>query len=128
LDLDRIEIRSLRVVATHGALPEERGRAQPFELDIDVLVPSGSGRSDRLVDTVDYGQVLTRAVEVVTGTSFMLLEALADAVAEALLNLDPRAMTVEVAVRKLRPTVPHDVSSAGIRVARRRAEDAGTGR
>ena len=33
---DRIELRGLRVLGTHGVLPEEQARAQPFAVDVDV--------------------------------------------------------------------------------------------
>ena len=32
---DRIELRGLRCVGTHGVLVEEQERAQPFEVDLD---------------------------------------------------------------------------------------------
>ncbi len=122
---DRIEIRGLRVVATHGALAEERERAQPFELDIDLVVDTAAaGRSDRLEDTVDYGAATQRATEVVRSTSFRLLEALADAVATALLDLDERVAAAAVSLRKLHPPIPEDVGSVGVRVARRRPDAA----
>ncbi len=34
--MDQIEIRGLRVVGIVGALDEERVRAQPFEVDVDI--------------------------------------------------------------------------------------------
>src|SRR5436190_1911962 len=47
---DVVEIRGLRVMGTHGVLEEERQRAQPFEVDIDVetdLAAAGAtGRGD----------------------------------------------------------------------------------
>jgi 7,8-dihydroneopterin aldolase/epimerase/oxygenase len=120
---DRIEVRALRVVATHGGLPEERERAQPFELDLDVWVDTeAAGASDRLDDTVDYGTVVERAATLVRGTSFLLLEALADAVAAAVTELDPRVERVVVVVRKLRPPIAEDVGSVGVRVVRGRPE------
>jgi len=120
---DRVEVRALRVVATHGALPEERGRAQPFELDLDVWVDTeAAAASDRLDDTVDYALVVERAAAVVRGTSFLLLEALADAVAKAVTELDPRVDRVAVVVRKLRPPIREDVGSIGVRAVRGRPE------
>jgi dihydroneopterin aldolase len=120
---DRVEVRALRVVATHGALPEERERAQPFELDLDVWVDTeAAAASDRLDDTVDYGLVVERAAAVVRGTSFLLLEALADAVAKAVTELDPRVDRVAVVVRKLRPPIREDVGSVGVRAVRGRSE------
>ncbi len=53
---NRIEIRSLRVVAVCGVLPEERERPQPLEIDLDLTVDLASASaSDDLADTVDYG-------------------------------------------------------------------------
>lgn len=122
---DRIEVRGLRIVATHGALAEERDRAQPFELDLDLVLAEGAGGSDRLADTVDYGTVLERTSEVVRSSSFALLEALAGAVAEGILTLDDRIERVRVAVRKLRPPVPHDVDTVGVSVHRGRPTPGG---
>jgi len=119
---DRIEIRALRLVATHGVLAEERDRPQPFELDIDLWLGTAA-RSDRLEETVDYGAVINCAADVVRRTSFLLLESLAAAVAEAVRDLDPRAERIAVTVRKLRPPVPEDVGSVGVRVELARPED-----
>ena len=118
---DRIQLRGLRVVGTHGVLPEERVRAQPFEIDLDLdvdLAPAGG--SDRLSDTVDYGEVATTAAGVVSGRSFELLEALAGAIAEATLARDLRITAVTVHLRKLRPPLALDLGTVGVRITRRR--------
>lgn len=118
---DRIEIRGLRVTGVHGVLPEERERAQPFAVDLDAWVDAApAGRSDVLGDTVDYGALVAVAAGVVTGRRFALLEALAGAVADAVLAHDGRVAEVAVSLHKLRPPVPYDVASAGVRVVRRR--------
>ncbi len=69
---DRIEIRGLRVLGTHGVLPEEQTRAQPFEIDLDLnLSTVAAAASDDLADTVDYSAVVDRVCAVVGGgTSF----------------------------------------------------------
>jgi dihydroneopterin aldolase len=122
---DRFEIRALRVVATHGVLAHERERPQPFELDLDLyLDTTAAGVSDRLEDTLDYGEVVTRAAQVVRDRSFLLLEALAETVASALIDMDPRVSRVAVTVRKLRPPVAEDLGSIGVRVERDRTEGA----
>ena len=118
---DRVELRGLRVVAVHGVLPEETERAQPFELDLDVetdLAPAG--RSDDLEDTVDYGALVAAAAAAAGEPPCALREAVAARVAEAVLACDRRIGAVAVTVRKLRPPVPHDLVSAGVRVERRR--------
>jgi dihydroneopterin aldolase len=114
---DRIEIRDLRVVGTHGVLPEERERAQPFSLDIVAWVDmKAAQQSDDLADTVDYGVLAQTAADVVAGRSYQLLEALAGRLADALLVTDSRLEAVEVTVRKLRPPVALDMGSTGVRV------------
>ncbi len=117
---DRIELRGIRTVGTHGVLAEERRRPQPFELDLDLTADLATAeQSDRLEDTVDYSAVTDAAVAVVAGpTSFSLLEALAGEVANAVLAIDPRIVVVGVAVRKLRAPLAADVSSVGVRITR----------
>jgi 7,8-dihydroneopterin aldolase/epimerase/oxygenase len=117
---DRIELRGLRVVGTHGVLPEERDRAQPFELDLDLAVDLAlAAVTDRLSDTVDYGAVAETAAAVVSGRSFELIEALGGAVAERVLALDLRITAVTVHLRKLRPPLPLDLGTVGVRITRR---------
>lgn len=119
----QIEVRDLRVLGVHGALPEERDRPQPFSLDLDVrLDGSPAAASDALADTVDYGALCERAAEVVATTSYHLLEALADALAAEVLAADDRVQWAAVTVRKLRPPVPVHVGSVGVRAVRGRLE------
>jgi dihydroneopterin aldolase len=118
---DRIEIRDLRLVGTHGALPEEQERAQPFSLDLVAWVDMAAAqKSDQLTDTVDYGALAHLAADVVTGRSFTLLETLAGRLADAVLVFDHRIEAVEVTVRKLRPPLALDLGSTGVRVRRTR--------
>ncbi len=120
-DGDRIQLRGLRVVGTHGVLPEEKIRAQPFEIDLDLFVDlTLAAGSDRLADTVDYAAVATTAAAIVSGpTSFELLEAMAAAMAEATLTVDLRITAVTVHLRKLRPPLPEDIDTVGVRISRR---------
>jgi dihydroneopterin aldolase len=117
---DRIELRGLRAVGAHGALPEERDRPQPFEVDLDIeadLRPAGS--SDTLADTVDYGAVAGAAAGVVAGPHADLMEHLAERIATAVLaTAGPQARSVTVTVRKLRPPVAQDLASAAVRITR----------
>ena len=118
---DRIELSGLRVTAVVGVLPEERDRAQPLEVDLGVEVDlSAAGVSDDLSDTVDYAAVCDTVVGTVDMSQPELLERLAAQVAEAVLDLDSRIEAVEVAIRKLRPPIPHDLATSGVRLVRRR--------
>lgn len=116
---DCIQLRGLRLLGVHGALPEE-DRPQPFEVDLDVEADlSVAGRSDHLSDTVDYAELAAAVAEVVAGAPrCRLMERLADRIASAVAAVDGRVRSVTVTVRKLRPPVPFDLSSASVTITR----------
>lgn len=118
--VDRIELRGLRVMAICGVLRSEQENLQPLEIDLDVFAPlTAAGASDVLEDTVDYGAICA-AVEHLAGSErFALLERFAAVVAEQVLAL-PGVEEVEVAVRKLRPPVPQQLTTSGVRIRRER--------
>lgn len=125
---DTIELRGLRVVGRHGVLDEEHRRAQPFEVDLDLELDLGpAGASDALTDTVDYGAVAESVAEVVGGEHSELLEHLADRIARAAMAAASAGGgapvdAVTVRIRKLRPPVPVDLASAGVRIRRERRD------
>jgi dihydroneopterin aldolase len=114
-----IQLRGIRCMCICGALPEEQGRRQPYEFDIDIVADLPAIESDRLEETIDYGAVLDRVDAVTRDESFQLFERLTQRVAEAILS-DERIEQVTVEVRKLRPPVPQDVVSSGMRLTLRR--------
>jgi 7,8-dihydroneopterin aldolase/epimerase/oxygenase len=118
---DVIEIRGLRVLGIIGVNPEERDRAQPFELDVDIEADlSLAGKSDELTDTVDYGMAVAVAERVVRTERHLLLERVAQRIAEDLLALD-RVDGVRVTIRKVRPPLPQDVTTSAVTITRRRS-------
>ncbi len=97
-------------------------RAQPLELDLDVeLDLSVAGASDDLADTVDYGALCALVAGVVGAGHVTLLEHLAGLVAGAVLDADGRITSVTVWLRKLRPPVPEDLATSGVRISRSRS-------
>lgn len=119
---DLIELRGLRVAGIVGVLAHERTQPQPLDLDLDLGLDLGpAGASDDLADTIDYGAACQAAEQVVTSTAFALLEALAEAIANAVLELDERLVHVTVWVRKLRPPVAQHLATSGVRVTRSRS-------
>ena len=91
---DRIELRGLRVLGTHGLLDEERHRPQPFEVDLDVVADlSAAGDTDELAQTVDYGRLAEQVARVVGEERCDLLERLATRIAEVVLT-DARVTSV----------------------------------
>ena len=103
-----------------GVLPEEQVRPQPLEADVEVTCDlTAAGGSDSLADTVDYAALTAEVERVLTTERCALLERLATRVAEAVLA-EPRVRAVTVSVRKLRPPVPQDLASTGVRITRER--------
>ena len=118
---DRIEIRGLRALGLIGVNPEERERPQPFEVDFDVeLDTTTAGESDALADTVDYGQLTILAQRVVSDEPHLLLERVAERIAQELLAADTRIEGTTVSVRKLRPPIPADLVTSAVTITRRR--------
>ena len=117
---DAIRLRGLRVLALCGALPEERERPQPFEIDVDVRLDLRlPGRTDDLADTIDYGDLAARIETRVTAEHVTLLEHMAELVSQVVLA-DDRVEEVSVEVRKLRPPVPQQLETSGVRITRAR--------
>ena len=105
-------------MGVHGVLPEEQVRAQPFEVDVELLVDVAlAGESDELADTVDYGAVCEAVSRVVSSERYQLLERLATRIAEVC-RADPRVLGAVVEVRKLRPPVPAALDYVAVRVER----------
>jgi dihydroneopterin aldolase len=94
-----IELEGLELRGFHGALDEERKRGQTFVFDVELLAHDAGVRTDRLADTVDYTKVVDCIREVSDGHRFNLIEALAAAIADTLLERFPVAR-VRVRVRK----------------------------
>jgi dihydroneopterin aldolase len=117
---DLIELRGLRAAGICGVLPEEQARPQPLEIDADIRTDlSEAGASDDLHDTVDYGAMVAALEGVVLSERFALLESLAQRLCDVVLA-EPRVLSVTISVRKLRPPVPQQLATSGVRISRRR--------
>ena len=76
---DTIAVRAIRAYGKHGANPDEREHAQPFEIDLEVEVDLQRARaSDALDDTIDYAGLHATVVRLVGERSYRLLERLGD--------------------------------------------------
>jgi dihydroneopterin aldolase len=92
-----VEIRGLHIFGYHGVEEEEQRLGQLFLYDLEFEV-GGRGSTDRIEDAVDYREV-AQCVREVSDRRFALLEALASAVADAVLERFP-VEQVKVRVRK----------------------------
>jgi dihydroneopterin aldolase len=96
-----VELAGLRIFGRHGVTDEERSRGQDFLYDIRMRV-SDEALSDRIDDAVDYREVADTVREVSDARQFALLEALAAAVADAIIE---RFAVEDISVRVRKPEV-----------------------
>lgn len=96
----------------HGANEGERDDAQPFVVDLEVEVDA---TADSIEGTVDYRAIAEAARQVVEGSSFTILESLADAVARSIRDLEG-VLEVTATVRKPRAAESLDVAAVAARV------------
>lgn len=98
--LDRIHIRDLLLRCVVGVRDRERHDRQNVNLNITLHADLATAcRTDELAETVDYAAIKKRVIELVQRSSFHLLEALAEAVANVCLE-DPRVRLVDVTIEK----------------------------
>jgi dihydroneopterin aldolase len=106
-----VELRGLEVFGHHGATEEEWKRGQTLVWDVAWLL--GDVSRDDLSETVDYVAVAACVKEVSDSRTFHLLETLAAAVADAIVERFP-VESVRVRVRKTQLDLPVEYSAATV--------------
>lgn len=120
----KVEIAGLVLFARHGVNEAEHQLGQRFILDIELDVDLGAAaKSDRLSDTVDYGEVAAVAEAAFRDRRFYLIEASAAHVAEAILAHFPRANSAQVTVKKPSAPVPAVIDHVAATVTATRKRD-----
>jgi dihydroneopterin aldolase len=109
-----VELYGLEVAGAHGVEEEERREPQPFLYDLWLEVPE-EATSDRLEATVDYRDVVRCVQEISAARQFQLLEAMAAAVADALVaRFELEAARVRVRKPTVRLQAPVEWSAATV--------------
>ena len=99
--MDKIFIQDFRTEAWIGLYDWEQARPQVLDLQIEIGVDTHrAGGSDKIADTIHYGEVVERVQNDLKAKKFQLLEALAEHIAQAILH-DFNAINVSVSVAKL---------------------------
>ncbi|MBW2382821.1 MAG: dihydroneopterin aldolase [Deltaproteobacteria bacterium] len=116
---DVILLEGVQVPAALGVTAAERRMRRPVRIDLEIgRSLAAAGRSDRIGDTIDYGEIYRVVEEVASGQEHRLVEALGERVAQALLEgfaID----WVEISVRKPKP-IAGVLDHTGVRLLRRR--------
>jgi dihydroneopterin aldolase len=115
-----IELVGMVVFGRHGYLEEERRLGQRFLVDLWVDVGGDATATDQIEDTVDYRRLAAVVHEVFTGPERFLLEGLAGAVADGILERFPTVERARVRVRKPDVVLDPPVEYAAVVVERTR--------
>ena len=117
---DRIVLRNMRFQARHGYFEHEQRTAQPFEVDVELLLDlRPSGVADDLEQTVDYAGVYAIVRAVLDGPPLRLLEAIAETISRDILAAFP-VTEVAVTVRKPAVDLGGPLDYAGVEIRRSR--------
>lgn len=114
-----IELHGIELHGFHGVLEHERRDGQRFLVDVELdLVDESAAQSDRIEAALDYRDVVATVTEISDGRAYHLLEALAAALADAVLERFP-VTAARVRVRKPDVVLARPVEHAAVRVERR---------
>jgi dihydroneopterin aldolase len=113
-----IEITGLSLYTHHGVTEAEREIGQRLVLDLRIEVGACDATvTDRVEDTVDYGEVCQTVALVAQQRSYKTLERLCTAIADRLLD-DYAAESVWVRAAKPEPPIPLPVQEVSVEVVR----------
>lgn len=125
--MDEIALTGVRAYGYHGVFEDERREGQEFVVDVTLYLSTAeAAETDDVVDTVHYGEVAERIVELVGGEPLNLIEGVAARVADDLLSYD-LVQTVAVTVHKPQAPITVPFSDVSVTIRRGRpADPAGT--
>jgi dihydroneopterin aldolase len=120
-----VELRGLSIYTHHGVSDAEQEVGQRLEFDVSFDVPDCDAvLTDRIDDTVDYGEVCDIVALAATERSYRTLERLAQVVGERLIERY-RCESVRVRAAKPEPPLPVVVQEVAVEVTQERTEEEG---
>lgn len=105
--MDCIHLTGIRCYGYTGYLQEEQVLGQWFEVDLTLWLDlAPAGESDDITDTLDYRNAVETVQQLVKTSKFALVEKLANAIADAILEL-AQVQQVQVRLSKLAAPIPN---------------------
>jgi len=116
---DTIFITGLSLHAYHGVMKHEQKVGQTFAVDLELHIDlAEASRSDKLVNTVGYDQVVDVVARAFCAHRFRLVEAAAGAVADAVLAAFPQVSGLRVTVHKPHAPIAATFADVGVSIER----------
>ena len=116
--LDKIYITDLLLRCIIGLNDDERTQKQDVLINITLYADlSRPCQSDRIEDSIDYKEIKKQIIAMIEGSSFFLIERLADSIAKICLD-HPLVKAVNIRVDK--PSALRFAKSVGVEIFRKR--------
>jgi len=118
-----VDLRGISIYTHHGVSDAEQEVGQRLEFDLSFDVPDCDAvLTDRIEDTVDYGDVCDIVALAATERSYRTLERLAQVVGTRLIERYG-CESVRVRAAKPEPPLPLSIQEVGVEVTQERSED-----
>jgi dihydroneopterin aldolase len=105
--MDCIHLTRIRGYGYTGFLPEEQVLGQWFEVDVKLWLDlSQSAKTDNIEDTIDYRRIISLVQNLLKTSKFALVERLAGAIADGILENSDSINQVQVILTKPAAPIP----------------------
>lgn len=113
---DFVKVKGLKVKAVIGVFDWEREIEQPLLIDVSMATDiSKAGKSDDIKDAINYKEVCDDIAELCQQTKAMLIERLAELIAEHILT---KYNTTQVEVSVAKPTAIKEADVVAVQIIR----------
>ena len=117
--MDQIRINNLEVYCNHGVFPEENKLGQKFVVSCVMYVDTRkAGLTDDLDASVHYGLVSHLLKKEMEENTFMLIERLAEHLAEKVLTYDDKIKKVDIEIKKPWAPIGLPVEYVSVKITR----------
>lgn len=114
--MDKVFIEQLEVITTIGVYDWEQEIKQKLVLDIEMAHDNRpAGKSDDVVDALDYAQVSQAVLSHIEGGRFLLVERVAEEVAELIIS---RFNVPWIKIRLIKPGAVPQAAGVGVVIER----------
>lgn len=118
---DIIRLKNAVFYAYHGVVTDEQNLGGKFEVDAEIAADISSAvEQDSLKKTIDYEALYATIQHLVTARKYYLIETLANAIAEGILQEFPSIAELVIRVRKPHPPVKGVIDHVEVEVHRTR--------
>ncbi|NLQ71042.1 dihydroneopterin aldolase [Streptococcus mutans] len=120
--MDKIILKGCRFYAYHGVFSEEKTLGQIFTVDLELSLDlKAASKTDKLEDTVNYGQVFSVLKSRIENSQYTLIERLAGVICENIFEQFSPVTAIKICITKENPPIAGHYDRVGIELKRERS-------